>query len=140
MSTFPDVRLRRLRRTPALRKMLDMPVPGPEKFMWPVFIKDGTGVSEPIEAIAAEHLQQLPRTVRALLTPLGGTEARGAAFASYLLFEPEFTQALIALGERDAATQADELSAFLYGVIPGTPATRGADHTGAAQVTQAPVA
>jgi len=74
--------------------------------------------SEPIEAIAVDHVQRLPRTVRALLTPLGGTEARGAAFASYLLFEPEFTQALLALGERDAAAQADELAAFLYGVIP----------------------
>ncbi|AOY92063.1 Patatin [Cupriavidus sp. USMAA2-4] len=74
--------------------------------------------SEPIEAIAAEHVERLPRTVRALLTPLGGTEARGAAFASYLLFEPEFTQALLALGERDAAAQEDELAAFLYGVIP----------------------
>ncbi len=74
--------------------------------------------SQPIEAIAVEHIGQLPRTVRALLAPLGGTEARGAAFASYLLFEPAFTQALIALGERDAAAQADELAAFLYGVIP----------------------
>ncbi len=74
--------------------------------------------SEPIEAIAAEHVQRLPRTVRALLTPLGGTEARGAAFASYLLFEPEFTQALIALGEKDAMAQEHELAAFLYGVIP----------------------
>jgi len=76
--------------------------------------------SEPIEAIAAEHLHRLPRTVRALLSPLGGTEARGAAFASYLLFEPEFTQALLALGERDAAAQADEIAAFLYGVVPET--------------------
>lgn len=76
--------------------------------------------SEPIEAIAAEHLHRLPRTVRALLSPLGGTEARGAAFASYLLFEPEFTQALLALGEHDAATQADEIAAFLYGVVPET--------------------
>lgn len=76
--------------------------------------------SEPIEAIAAEHLHRLPRTVRALLTPLGGTEARGAAFASYLLFEPEFTQALLALGEHDAAAQADEIAAFLYGVVPET--------------------
>ena len=40
------------------------------------------------------------------------TEARGAAFASYLLFEPEFTQALLAPGERDAAAQEDELAAF----------------------------
>ncbi len=76
--------------------------------------------SEPIEAIAAEHVHRLPRTVRALLAPLGGTEARGAAFASYLLFEPEFTQALLALGERDAAAQADEVAAFLYGVVPET--------------------
>ncbi|MCY1549645.1 hypothetical protein D9M68_858260 [compost metagenome] len=80
--------------------------------------------SEPIEALAAEHQKQLPRTVRALLAPLGGTEARGAAFASYLLFEPEFTQALMALGERDAEAQAAELAAFLYGVVPDTaPAT-----------------
>jgi NTE family protein len=79
--------------------------------------------SEPIEAIAVEHLDRLPRTVRALLAPLGGTEARGAAFASYLLFEPEFTQALLALGERDAAAQADEIAAFLYGVVPETTPT-----------------
>ena len=76
--------------------------------------------SEPIEAIAARHLDRLPRTVRALLSPLGGTEARGAAFASYLLFEPEFTQALLALGEADASAQADEIAAFLYGVVPET--------------------
>jgi len=74
--------------------------------------------SEPIEAIAAAYVDRLPRTVRALIAPLGGTEARGAAFASYLLFEPAFTQALLALGERDAAAQADELAACLYGVLP----------------------
>ncbi len=78
--------------------------------------------SERLEVIAARHLKYLPRTVRALLAPLGGTEARGAAFASYLLFEPEFTQELIALGERDAHARADELRAFLYGLVP--PATR----------------
>jgi NTE family protein len=74
--------------------------------------------SERLEIIAARHLKHLPRTVRAFLAPLGGTEARGSAFASYLLFEPEFTQELIALGEHDALQRADELRAFLYGVIP----------------------
>lgn len=70
MSTFPEVRLRRLRRTPALRRMFDMPVPGPEKFMWPVFIKDGAGVSEPIEAMPGQCrmsvdvlLKELPRVM-----------------------------------------------------------------------------
>lgn len=55
MSTFPEIRLRRLRRTPALRSLLDMPLPGPEKFMWPVFIKEGTGVREPIEAMPGQQ-------------------------------------------------------------------------------------
>ncbi|MHA6847183.1 patatin-like phospholipase family protein [Ralstonia syzygii] len=76
--------------------------------------------SERIELIAARHVQRLPGTVRALLRPLGGTEARGAAFASYLLFEPEFTRELIDLGERDALARRDELAAFLYGVVPDT--------------------
>ncbi|MWR77441.1 patatin-like phospholipase family protein, partial [Escherichia coli] len=76
--------------------------------------------SERIELIASRHVQRLPGTVRALLKPLGGTEARGAAFASYLLFEPEFTQELIDLGERDVQARRDELAAFLYGAIPDT--------------------
>lgn len=74
--------------------------------------------SERLEVIAARHLKNLPRTVRAFLAPLGGTEARGAAFASYLLFEPEFTRELMALGEHDALQRADEVRAFLYGVVP----------------------
>ncbi|MEI8140907.1 MAG: porphobilinogen synthase [bacterium] len=70
MSTFPEVRLRRLRRTPALRRLFDMPMPGPEKFMWPVFIKDGSGISEPIEAMPGQRrmsvdvlLKELARVV-----------------------------------------------------------------------------
>ena len=54
MNTYPEVRLRRLRRTPMLRRMFDMPLPGPEKFMWPVFVKDGKGVSEPIDAMPGQ--------------------------------------------------------------------------------------
>ncbi len=70
MSTFPEVRLRRLRRTPAIRRLFDMPLPDPEKFMWPVFIKDGFGVSEPIDAMPGQRrmsvdvlLKELPRVV-----------------------------------------------------------------------------
>lgn len=54
MSNYPEVRLRRLRRTPALRSMFDMPAPGPEKFMWPVFVKEGTGICEPIDAMPGQ--------------------------------------------------------------------------------------
>lgn len=71
MNTFPEVRLRRLRRTPALRQMFDMPIPGPEKFMWPVFVKEGRKVCEPIDAMPGQArmstdvlLKELDRVVK----------------------------------------------------------------------------
>jgi NTE family protein len=41
-----------------------------------------------------------------------GRDARGAALASYLLFEAPYTRALMALGEADAMTRRDEVVAF----------------------------
>jgi NTE family protein len=58
--------------------------------------------SERIELIATRHLERLPLTVRGLLGAVGGNRASGASFASYLLFESEFTRELIELGRRDA--------------------------------------
>ncbi len=55
MSPFPQVRLRRLRRTPALRRLLDEPMPGLEKFLWPVFVTEGTGRREPIAAMPGQY-------------------------------------------------------------------------------------
>ncbi|WP_321785601.1 patatin-like phospholipase family protein [Paraburkholderia sp. J94] len=71
------------------------------------------GPSERIELIAARHLQRLPRSVRMLLGAVGGNRASGAAFASYLLFEREFTQALIELGYRDTLAQREVLLSWL---------------------------
>jgi porphobilinogen synthase len=51
---FPEVRLRRLRRTEGLRKMLGEPLPGPEKFVWPVFLREGAGIDEPISAMPGQ--------------------------------------------------------------------------------------
>ncbi len=51
---FPDVRLRRLRQSAAIRKMLDAPLPGPEKFMWPTFVIDGAGKREAIESMPGQ--------------------------------------------------------------------------------------
>ena len=66
MSSFPDIRLRRLRRTPALRRLFDAPLPGPEKFVWPVFVLDGQGRKETIESMP----NQYRLSVDALLTEL----------------------------------------------------------------------
>ena len=64
------------------------------------------------DAIARAHVRLLPSTVRSALGGLGALRNGGAALASYLLFEPAFVQALIALGEQDAYARKDELLAF----------------------------
>ena len=51
---FPETRLRRLRRSAGIRRMLDMPLPGPEKFIWPAFVVDGAAKREPIEAMPGQ--------------------------------------------------------------------------------------
>lgn len=72
--------------------------------------------SQRIDDIAARHQQDLPRPVRALLRGVGSSsatgDARGAALASYLLFEAPFTRELMALGEADTRARRDEVLAF----------------------------
>lgn len=55
MSNFPKTRLRRLRRTEGLRKMFDLTMPGPEKFIWPVFVVEGENIREPIESMPGQN-------------------------------------------------------------------------------------
>jgi NTE family protein len=72
--------------------------------------------SQRIDDIAARHQQDLPRPVRALLRGVGSPssrdDTRGAALASYLLFEAPFTQELMALGVADTRARRDEVLAF----------------------------
>ena len=78
--------------------------------------------SERLDDIAARHLKSLPLPIRALLGALGvsgkGDDARGAALASYLLFEAPYTRELIALGVRDTLAQRQAVLAF-FGWRPG---------------------
>jgi NTE family protein len=70
--------------------------------------------SESLDGLARSHARLLPPTVRRALSGLGAMrDGGGAALASYLLFEPEFVRALVALGERDAYEKKAELLAFL---------------------------
>lgn len=69
--------------------------------------------SEQLDDIAARHTDSLPAPVRTLLGALGALESRGAALASYLLFEASYTRELIRLGEHDTlARRADVLEFF----------------------------
>ena len=68
--------------------------------------------SEQIDEIAGQHIQSLPKSVRALLGGLGGTELRGAALASYLLFESGYTRELIDMGQRDTYARRQDVVNF----------------------------
>ncbi len=66
---FPDVRLRRLRRTPALRRMTaDFDLTA-SRFIQPIFVTEGSGVREPIESLPGVErfsLDTLPGEVRVI--------------------------------------------------------------------------
>ena len=77
--------------------------------------------SESLDALALAQAHALPAAVRHLLASLAGKSgpqgkgagtSAGAALASYLLFEPEFTLPLMAMGERDAYAKKDDLLTF----------------------------
>ncbi len=71
--------------------------------------------SQSLDALAQRHVGELPRSLRNALGGLGTLkgEGSGGALASYLLFEPDFVQTLIALGEQDAYARKAELLGFL---------------------------
>jgi len=81
--------------------------------------------SERLDDIAARHLTSLPLPIRALLGGLGvsgkGDDARGAALASYLLFEAPYTRELIALGVKDTMARVDEVRSFFDWSTATTP-------------------
>jgi NTE family protein len=68
--------------------------------------------TQSLDAMAQAHLHELPASVRRALGGLGAMRG-GGPLASYLLFEPGFIRALMALGEQDAYARKDELLAFL---------------------------
>jgi NTE family protein len=69
--------------------------------------------SVPLETLALEYRDQLPRALRMILGRIGGTREGGEGLLSYLLFDGGFCKALIDLGYRDAQARRVELETFL---------------------------
>ena len=74
--------------------------------------------SESLDALAQAHVHELPRPVHRVLEGLGALKGSGAGLASYLLFEPGFLRALMALGAHDVNLRKAELLGFFSDSVP----------------------
>ena len=95
MNGFPTVRLRRLRATEALRRMTGLALPGPEKYIWPVFVVPGRKRRETITSLPGQFRLSGDHLLRELVpvvkqgiggvlifgVPDGAKDARGSAAA-----------------------------------------------------------
>ncbi|GIU21194.1 patatin [Shewanella colwelliana] len=68
--------------------------------------------SEDLSMIAAQHYQDMPMAVKALLRLIGINQQSDSSIVSYLLFERSYCSALINLGYLDGLAQMDEIKAF----------------------------
>ncbi len=62
---FPATRLRRLRRTEALRAMVRENTLTPDDFIWPVFVRDGEGIEEPVPSMPGVLRRSVDKVVEA---------------------------------------------------------------------------
>lgn len=65
--------------------------------------------------LANEFEPQLPKAFRFLTRNLGSQQTRSPDSLSLLMFQPDFLQRLIAIGEQDAEARADEIEEFITG-------------------------
>ncbi|WP_136441550.1 porphobilinogen synthase [Pacificoceanicola onchidii] len=65
IAAFPATRLRRTRRTPAIRALVQETTLSPADFIWPVFVRDGIGMVEPIHSMPGVNRLSVDKVVEA---------------------------------------------------------------------------
>ena len=81
--------------------------------------------SEDLAVVARDHAHRMPRLVRWLMDGLGTPDVESADLMSYLLFDREYTRALVDIGYRDAHRRIDELEEFLHQATMASALSRG---------------
>ncbi|HMC20674.1 MAG TPA: patatin-like phospholipase family protein [Thermoanaerobaculia bacterium] len=69
--------------------------------------------SQDLAKLAAQYQRFLPRSVKLFARALGADETESPDFVSMLMFEPNYTQVLLEMGERDVESRLPELRTFL---------------------------
>ena len=69
--------------------------------------------SQDLGVIAGAHEPRLPRPFRLLTRGLGTRETESPDVLSMIMFQSDYMQRLIALGEEDTERRRDEIVAFL---------------------------
>jgi NTE family protein len=69
--------------------------------------------SRDLGRLSAEFEPRLPRAFRFMTRGLGTRETSSPDVLSLLMFQPDYIDELIGIGERDAEARADEISAFI---------------------------
>ena len=62
---FPATRLRRTRATPALRSLVRQNSLSVDDFIWPVFVRSGEGIEEPIPSMPGVFRRSVDKVVEA---------------------------------------------------------------------------
>ncbi|WP_417719091.1 porphobilinogen synthase [Salipiger sp.] len=65
VAAFPATRLRRLRKSPAIRSLVAQSTLSPSDFIWPVFVRDGDGVCEPVASMPGVNRLSVDKVVEA---------------------------------------------------------------------------
>ena len=64
-AAFPATRLRRLRKSPAIRSLVTQNVLTPADFIWPVFVREGEGIVEPVASMPGVNRLSVDKVVDA---------------------------------------------------------------------------